>query len=163
MENPSPLWKTAKQDRKGLAIMFIGEYNFTIDAKKRLSIPVKFRQALGDKAVLTRGIDGCLFLYPEQEWTKLAKKIGNLPLGKADARGFSRLMLSGAMEVEIDSLGRILIPDYLKDYAGLEKKVVIAGLYNHIEVWGEDRWNNYKSKAEGEVGNIAERLGDLGV
>jgi len=95
-------------------------------------------------------LDGLSFSLPKKKnGQNLAEKIGNLPLGKADARGFSRLMLSGAMEVEIDTLGRILVPDYLKEYAGLEKKVVIAGLYNHIEVWGEERWGDYKSKAEG--------------
>ncbi len=143
--------------------MFIGEYRYLIDEKKRISIPVKFRKALGKRAILTRGLDGCLFLYPEQEWENLAQKLGSLPLGKADARGFMRIMLAGAMEVSFDNLGRILIPDYLKKYANLSKKTVIVGLYDHIEIWNEDRWEKYRSKAESEVGDIAERLSDLGV
>lgn len=143
--------------------MFIGEYQYSLDDKKRLSIPAKFRRSLGRKAILTRGLDGCLFLYPQREWQKLAQKLGKLPLGQADARGFQRIMLSGAMEVFLDSLGRILIPDYLKKYASLAKRVAIVGLYNHIEIWSEERWKAYQEKTQKEVGNMAERLGQLGV
>ena len=143
--------------------MFIGEYNYSIDEKKRLSIPSKFKGGLGKKAIVTRGLDGCLFLYSQKEWKKLAEKLGKLPLGQADARGFQRIMLSGAMETTIDSLGRILVPDYLKEYASLQKKVVIVGLYNHIELWNERRWKEYQEKSEKEVGNMAERLSELGI
>ncbi|MBZ9572979.1 division/cell wall cluster transcriptional repressor MraZ [Patescibacteria group bacterium] len=143
--------------------MFLGEYTYTIDDKKRLAIPGKFRQLLGKKAVITRGLDNCLFLYPMKEWGKLAKKLSQLPLSQADARGFARIMLAGAMEVNLDRLGRILIPDYLKKYASLQKKVVIAGLYNRIEIWDEKNWNFYKQKTEKEAGDIAERLKELGV
>jgi len=142
---------------------FYGEYTYSIDEKKRLSVPPKFRQVLGKKAVITKGLDQCLFLYPQKEWEKLAKKLSELPLSQADARGFARLMLAGAMEVKIDNLGRILIPDYLKEYAKLEKKVVIAGVYNRIEIWDEKKWKEYKEKTEKEVGDIAERLKELGV
>jgi len=142
---------------------FYGEYIYSIDDKKRLSVPPKFRQVLGKKAVITKGLDQCLFLYPQKEWEKLAKKLSELPLSQADARGFARLMLTGAMEVKIDNLGRILIPDYLKEYAKLEKKVVIAGVYNRIEIWDETKWKEYKEKTEKEVGDIAERLRNLGV
>jgi len=143
--------------------MFIGEYQYSIDDKKRLSIPSKFRRELGQKAIVTRGLDGCLFLYSQIEWKKLAGKLGKLPLGQADARGFQRIMLSGAMETSIDGLGRILIPDYLKKYANLQKKVIIVGLYNHIELWNDKRWKEYQKKSEKEVGNMAERLSQLGV
>jgi len=143
--------------------MFLGEYTYTIDDKKRMAIPGKFRQLLGKKAVITRGLDNCLFLYPSGEWEKLAKKLSQLPLSQADARGFARIMLAGAMEVNLDGLGRILIPDYLKKYASLQKKVVIAGLYNRIEIWDEKNWNFYKQKIEKEAGDIAERLKELGV
>jgi len=143
--------------------MFIGEYTFKLDQKKRLAVPVKFRKELGKKAVITRGLDNCLFLYPQKEWQNLAQKLSTLPMAQADARGFARLMLAGAMEVRLDNLGRILIPDYLKKYASLAKKVVIAGLYNRIEIWDENEWNLYKQKTEKEVGNIAERLKELGV
>ena len=143
--------------------MFIGEYNYSIDEKKRLAIPAKFRQILGKKAVLTRGLDSCLFLYPLKEWASLAEKLSKLPLSQADARGFARLMLIGAMDVNLDNLGRILIPDYLKKYASLKKKVVIAGVYNRIEIWDEAKWQEYKEKTEAGIGNIAERLGELGL
>lgn len=143
--------------------MFLGEYSYTIDEKKRLAVPSKFRLTLGRKAVITRGLDNCLFLYPSKEWQKLAEKLSKLPLSQADARGFARIMLAGAMEVSLDKLGRILVPDYLKEYASLQKKVIIAGLYNRIEIWDEERWNAYKQKTEKEAGDIAERLRELGI
>jgi len=143
--------------------MFLGEYTYTIDEKKRLAIPAKFRQQLGKKAVITRGLDNCLFLYPMKDWKELAEKLAKLPLSQADARGFVRIMLAGAMEVNLDRLGRILIPDYLKKYASLQKKVIVAGLYNRIEIWDEKKWNLYKQKTEKEAGDIAERLKELGV
>jgi len=142
---------------------FFGEYTYSIDEKKRLAIPPKFRKVLDKKAVITKGLDQCLFLYPAKEWGILARKLSQLPLSQSDARGFARLMLAGAMEVEIDNLGRILIPDYLKEYAKLKKKVVIAGVYNRIEIWDEKIWQGYKEKTEKEVGDIAERLKELGV
>lgn len=143
--------------------MFIGEYTYSIDEKKRLAIPAKFRQLLGKKAVITRGLDNCLFLYPAKEWQNLAKKLSKLPLAQADARGFARLMLTGAMEAKLDNLGRILVPDFLKKYAQLKKKVIIAGVYNRIEIWDETKWQEYKNKTETAVGDIAERLKELGV
>ncbi len=143
--------------------MFIGEYTYSIDEKKRLAIPPKLRQLLGKRAVITRGLDQCLFLYPAKEWGSLAEKLSQLPLSQADARGFARLMLTGAMEVNFDNLGRILVPDYLKTYALLKKKVVIAGVFNRIEVWDAKIWQEYKKRTEKEVGDIAERLKELGV
>ena len=143
--------------------MFSGEYTYSIDEKKRLAIPAKFRALLGKKAVITRGLDQCLFLYPAKAWEKLAKKISQLPLAQADARSFARLMLGGAMEVSIDNLGRILIPDYLKNYASLKKKVIFVGLYDRIEVWDEKEFQEYKKKTEMAAGDIAERLKELGV
>jgi MraZ protein len=141
--------------------MFIGEYVYSIDEKKRLAIPVKFRKDLGKIAIVTRGLEECLFLYPQSEWKKLVDKLKKLPLSQSDARGFVRLMLSGAMEINIDNLGRILIPDYLKDYAKLKKKVVLTGVLNRIEIWDEEKWKEYKAKTEKEIGSIAERLKDL--
>ncbi len=143
--------------------MFIGEYLYSIDEKKRLAIPVKFRIVLGKKAVITRGIDNCLVIYPVKEWEKLALKLQNLPSGQLDARGFVRMMLSGAVDVGFDKLGRILIPDYLKDYAFLKKNVAILGLSNRIEIWDQKKWQDYKKKTEMAVGDIAERLKELGV
>ncbi|MFH1129553.1 MAG: division/cell wall cluster transcriptional repressor MraZ [Patescibacteria group bacterium] len=143
--------------------MLIGEYTHIIDDKKRLAIPAKIRKELGAKAVITRGLDNCLFIYPSKEWQKLVEKLSNLPIGQRDTRGFSRLMLAGASEVDLDTLGRVLIPDYLKEYAQLKKNVVIAGVYNRLEIWDEIKWNAFKSQSEKEVDNIAERLGNLGV
>jgi len=143
--------------------MFSGEYTYSIDEKKRLAVPSKFRQLLGKKAVITRGLDNCLFLYPLIVWEKLAKKISQLPLAQSDARSFARLMLGGAMEVKFDNLGRILIPDYLKNYSGLKKKVVFIGLYDRIEVWDDVEFQKYKKKTEMAAGDIAERLKELGV
>jgi len=143
--------------------MFVGEYKHTVDAKKRLAIPAKFRSDLGKKAVITRGLDQCLFVFSGEEWEKLAQKLGSLPLSQHDARGFARVMLSGAFEVEFDQLGRVLIPDYLKEYAGIEKSAVVTGVFNRIEIWDENRWNEYKEKAEKNVGDLAEKLGGLGI
>lgn len=143
--------------------MFIGEYNYSLDEKKRLAMPVKFRSLLGKKAVVTRGLDQCLFIFSTKEWKALAEKISKLPLTQSDARGFSRLMLGGAMEVSIDGMGRILLPEYLKSYAGLEKKTSIIGVLNRIEIWNEDLWNKYKNKTEKEGDNIAEGLKELGI
>lgn len=143
--------------------MFIGEYSYSIDEKKRLAVPQKFRQILGNKAIITKGLDQCLFLFSVKEWGSLAKKLSQMPLAQADARGFARLMLTGAMEVKFDNLGRILIPDYLKNYAFLNKKIVIAGVFNRAEIWDEKIWREYQLKTEKEVGDIAERLKELGV
>lgn len=143
--------------------MLIGEYIHTIDQKKRLAIPAKFRRNLGKKAVITRGLDNCLVIYPMEEWQKLAKKLESLPTSQIDARGFTRIMLSGAADVALDKLGRILIPDYLKDYAFLKKNVAILGLSNRIEIWDEKKWQEYKKKTEMIVGDIAEKLKELGI
>jgi MraZ protein len=143
--------------------MFIGEYNYSIDEKKRLAIPAKSRQALGKKAVLTRGLDNCLVLYPLDEWQKLAKKLENLPSSESDARAFARIMLAGAVDVQLDKLGRILIPDYLKNYAHLKKNVAIIGLSNRIEIWDEKRWLEYKQRTEKQIGDMAQRLKELGI
>ena len=143
--------------------MFIGEYTYSIDEKKRLAIPPKFRSALGKQAFITRGLDHCLFLFPMKAWEEFSEKISKLPLSQADARGFTRLMLAGAMGVSFDALGRILIPDYLKEYAGLGKKVVVAGVSERLEIWDEKKWTEYKEKIEENEGDIAERLKELGV
>lgn len=144
-------------------IMFIGEYVYSIDEKKRLAIPAKFRQLLGKKAVLTRGIDSCLVIYPLEGWQKLAEKLESLPSSQTDARAFARIMLSGAVDVMLDKLGRILIPDYLKNYALFKKNVAIIGLSNRIEIWDEKKWRDYKAKTEKDIGDMAQRLKELGI
>jgi len=113
--------------------------------------------------VVTRGLDKCLFIYTMKAWEELASKLGTLPVGEAGTRSFTRLMLAGAVDVDVDKQGRILIPDYLKEYAGLAKNVVIAGLYNRLEIWDEKKWADYKKNAEKNSDEIAEQLGKLGV
>lgn len=143
--------------------MFIGEYSHSIDAKKRLALPSKFRGELGSKVVVTRGLDDCLFVYPMKVWEVLAEKLGSLPVGEAGTRSFIRLMLSGATDVDMDGQGRVLLPEYLKEYAGLDKEVTVAGLFNRLEIWDVKKWSDYKSEAEKNSGEIAEQLGKLGV
>ena len=143
--------------------MFIGEYQHSIDPKKRLAVPSKFRSELENKVVVTRGLDKCLFIYPMKVWQELAEKLGSIPVGESATRSFVRLMLAGATDVETDRQGRILIPDYLKEYADLDRNVVIVGIYNRLEIWDESRWLEYKKKAEENSDEIAEQLGKLGV
>jgi len=143
--------------------MFIGEYAHNLDDKGRLAVPKKFRGILAKGAVVTRGLDDCLFLYTKVEWTKLAEKLANLPFAQANTRAFGRLMLAGAMDVEIDKQGRIILPEYLRTFAGLTKNVVVAGLYNRLELWDQKKWAAYKQKTERQSTVIAEQMAALGV
>ena len=143
--------------------MLIGEYRYTLDSKKRLAIPAKFRTELGKKVVITKGLDSSLVLYPVKEWKVLSEKLSQLPSSRLDARGFARIMLAGAVDVNLDKSGRILIPQYLKKYAFLKKNVVLLGLSNRIEIWDETRWHKYREKTEKGIGDMAERLEELGV
>lgn len=142
--------------------MFIGEYIHNLDPKRRLSIPAKFRKELGKQAVVTRGLDNCLFLYPMDEWKKFAAKLAELPTGPKDTRSLVRLFLSGAAEVELDSLGRILLPDFLWHYSGIIGEAAIIGVFKRIEIWNKDRWESYKREAERSTDQIAEKLGEIG-
>ena len=142
--------------------MLIGEFQHTLDAKKRVALPAKLRRELGKTAVVTRGLDKCLFVYPLKEWEKVAEKLSELPVGQAANRSFVRLFLAGAAHVEADQLGRILIPDYLKEYAGLSERVVIAGVYKRLEIWDATRWESYKSEIEKQADVLAEKLGEIG-
>ncbi|OIO06596.1 cell division/cell wall cluster transcriptional repressor MraZ [Candidatus Falkowbacteria bacterium CG_4_9_14_3_um_filter_36_9] len=143
--------------------MFIGEYQHNLDNKGRLAVPAKFRASLKGGAVVTKGLDNCLFLYPKKQWDELARKLANLPINQAKARAFTRLMLAGAMEVEFDNQGRISIPEYLRKFSSLKKKSIIAGLYDRLEIWDELLWNKYKLGSEKASADIAETLGSLGV
>lgn len=143
--------------------MFIGEYSHNLDDKGRLAIPVKFRRELAKGAVVTRGLDNCLFLYTKIEWQKLAAKLASLPISQANSRAFARLMLAGAMDVKLDKQGRIILPEYLRQFAQLTKNTIIAGLYNRLEIWEQNVWNQYKGQSESHSGEIAERMGELGV
>lgn len=143
--------------------MFLGEFTHTIDSKKRLAIPTRLRKDLGESVVITRGPDHCLFLYPLAVWEGMAEKLSKLPLGQADTRNFVRFMLAGASEGEFDSLGRIIIPETLRTYAGLGAKAVIVGVFDRIEVWAPERWEEVRRMTEEHADRLAERLGDLGV
>ena len=143
--------------------MFIGEYGHSIDVKGRIAIPSKFRADLKKGAVVTRGLDNCLFIYTMKEWENLAQKLAMLPVSQSNTRAFSRLMLAGAMDVSLDKQGRIIIPEYLRSYADMKKKVIIAGLYNRLELWDEEKWNAYKQQTEKDSNTIAENLEGLGI
>ncbi len=143
--------------------MLLGEYLHNLDTKGRMAIPAKFREKITAGAIITRGLDNCLFLFTSAEWEVLAAKLTALPLAQADSRAFVRLMLAGAMDVSLDHQGRILIPDYLRRYAGLKREVVVTGLYNRIEVWDREAWTAYQWKTESASQEIAERLGELGI
>lgn len=143
--------------------MFIGEYNHNLDEKGRLAVPAKFRSLLEKGAVVTKGLDNCLFLYPKNKWEEIAQKFANLPISQAKARAFARHMLAGAMDVEFDSQGRITLPEYLRKFASLNKKTIIAGLFDRLEIWDEGEWNKYKTTTDKDSGEIAEALGEMGV
>ena len=143
--------------------MLIGEYLHTLDSKKRISLPAKFRKEVGRKVVVTRGLDSCLFMFPLKSWESIAAKLAALPVGAADTRGMSRFLLSGAVETEVDQAGRILIPEYLKDFADLKSRVVLAGVSDRIEIWNEKTWEEYKRRIEKGADQMAQTLGDLGI
>ena len=143
--------------------MFLGEYLHTLDTKKRVSLPVKFRKEVGKNIVVTRGLDNCLFVYSHKDWKKISEKLEQLSIGQSDQRGFNRFLLSGAVEGTVDSVGRILIPDFLKSFAGLKSRVVVTGVNDRIEIWDEKLWEQYKRRIEKQADQMAEKLGDLGV
>lgn len=143
--------------------MFMGEFQHSIDAKGRLIVPAKFREKLGDTFVVTRGLDGCLFGYPLDEWNKLEEKLNEMPLAKKDARLFVRFFYSAATECEIDKQGRINIPQTLRAHAQLEKSCVIIGVSNRIEIWDEARWQSFTKEAEMSFDDIAESMIDFGL
>ena len=143
--------------------MFIGEYQHVLDTKKRVAVPAKFRTQFKKGIVVTRGLDGCLFIYTASEWEKIAEKLGSMPVGEKGTRSFIRMVLAGATDSKLDSQGRILIPEYLKEYAGLDKDVTIAGLFNRLEIWDTKTWDKYKKGAEKNQDEVAEQLGKLGM
>ncbi len=140
--------------------MFMGEYNHSIDAKGRMIVPSKFREQLGEEFVITKGFDGCLYGYTKEEWKNIEEKFRDVTLTSKDARKFLRFFFSGAASCEVDKQGRILIPPVLREYAGLDKEVVTAGVFQRIEIWDKDRWadNNYDDMDE-----IAEHMAELGL
>ena len=143
--------------------MFIGEYQHNLDDKGRIAIPAKFRLLLKKGGVVTKGLDNCLFLYTKDQWRIIAEKLSNLPVSQSKARALARHFLAGAMDLEFDNQGRVTLPEYLRHFAGLKKNVIIAGLYNHLEIWNKDDWDKYKEESEENTNMIAEDLGDLGI
>ncbi len=143
--------------------MFTGEFQHTLDGKGRVIIPSRLRDGLGDSFVITRGLDQCLFVYPSSEWVRLEQKMKQLPFTKKDSRAFSRLFFSGAMEVEADKQGRVLIPQNLRDYAGIEKEVVFIGVSGRVEIWSESSWKNYFGEANDNYEELAEKLVDFDI
>jgi len=143
--------------------MLLGEFKHNLDSKNRLTIPARLRLELGEKPILTRGLDNCLFIYPHRDWELFMEKLNKLPMGQAKARNFKRFILSGACEIEIDEMGRALIPEPLKKYSGITKEVIIIGVGDRIELWNEDVWNKYIAEAEKASGDIAEGLSEFGI
>ncbi len=143
--------------------MFIGEYIHGFDDKNRLSLPVRFRKEMGKRVVITPGLDGCLFVFTLKQWSLIARRLGDSSLLSADNRSFNRYMLGGAREVDLDSIGRILIPDVLKERAHLGAKAAVIGVESRVEIWNEDAWKAYKAKVEAGADQLAEKLGSVGV
>lgn len=143
--------------------MLLGEYQHTLDAKGRLTIPSRLRDGLGERFVVTKGLDSCLFVYPSTEWTALEQKLRSLPLTRSDARSFVRLLFSGALECELDRQGRILLPPNLRDHARLSKEVCLLGVSNRVEIWDQEIWEQYSRQATASFEQAAEQLDDLGI
>jgi len=143
--------------------MFMGEYQHNMDDKGRVIVPAKFRDELGEKFVATRGLDNCLFVYPINEWAILEKKLTSLPITSKNARTFVRFFFSGATECELDKQGRISLPANLRNYANLDKEIVIIGLANRVELWSKDRWDNYLNEVEDSYEDIAATMEELGI
>ena len=142
--------------------MFMGEYNHTIDAKGRLIVPAKFREILGDNFIVTKGLDGCLFVYPNDEWTRFEEKLKSLPLTNKNARQFTRFFLAGAAACEVDKQGRILLPQVLREFVSLEKDVVLVGVASRIEIWSRERWDESMNTYDGDMDEVAENMESLG-
>jgi MraZ protein len=142
-------------------MMFMGEYNHTIDAKGRLIVPSKFREALGDTFVVTKGLDGCLFVYDNEEWQAFEEKLRSLPITNKEARQFARFFLAGAAEVEVDKQGRILVPNILREFAQISKDVVLIGVASRIEIWSKERFEGMASFED--MDEIAEHMAQLGL
>lgn len=142
--------------------MFIGEFSHSIDNKNRIILPVKFRESLGECFIITKGLDGCLYVFPKYEWEILERKLKQLPLTSKDARAFVRFFFSGASEVTIDKQGRALIPQNLLEYAHIEKEVISIGVSNRVEIWSKNQWDNY-NESEINMDEIAGKMLELGI
>ena len=143
--------------------MFIGEYEHSVDEKGRVLVPSKFRAKLGEKVVITKGLESCLYIYTMEEWTKFEEKLSSLPFSSKDARNFTRFFLAGAEECEIDKQGRVLLPSNLRTYASLEKAITSIGVSNRIEIWNTESWNKYNEDESFDASELAEKMASLGI
>ncbi|MDD2400620.1 MAG: division/cell wall cluster transcriptional repressor MraZ [Clostridia bacterium] len=141
--------------------MFIGEYQHTIDDKGRFIMPAKFREALGDWLMITKGLDGCLFVYTRNEWSVLEEKLKKLPFTNSHARAFARYIFGGAVEYELDKQGRVLLTTHLREYANISKEIVLVGVGTRVEIWNKESWNIYSRKAEESYEELAEKMVEL--
>jgi MraZ protein len=161
--------KWNKVERSGTKVqrcgekMFIGEYNHSLDPKNRLIIPAKFREQLGEAFVMTKGLDNCLFVYSINEWSIVEEKLKSLPMTNKDARAFVRFFFAGASECEIDKQGRTLVPSNLKEYANIDKDVVIIGVSTRMEIWSLEQWNKFNNDADISYEDVAEKMSLLGI
>lgn len=156
-------WSEVEEKHRRTVAMFMGEYLHALDAKGRLIMPARFREELGEKFIITRGLDHCLFVYPIDEWRVLEEKVKALPTAKADVRAFVRMLFSGAVEAELDSQGRVLVPQNLREHAAIDKELYVIGVSTRIEIWGKERWENYAAEAEESYEEIAESIVSLGI
>lgn len=143
--------------------MLIGEFTHSLDNKNRLSLPAKFRQEMGKRVILARGLDHSVAIFTIKEWEKIAEKLSEPSMLQADNRNFNRFMFSGAVEVEVDSIGRMLVPDFLKEWGKLGDKVAIIGVQNRAEIWNENAWRERKAEVEKQADTLAEKLGQMGI
>lgn len=143
--------------------MLLGEYEHSIDTKGRIAMPAKLREGLGVKFIITKGLDGCLFVYSMDEWQRVEQKLASLPMSRKTARDFTRFLFGGACEAECDKQGRVLLPANLRRYAALERDVVIVGVGSRAEIWDAVKWQQYNEESAEDVNELAEQLADLGI
>ena len=155
--------KSGEMVKGGDSEMFLGQYQHSIDAKGRLIVPAKFRDGLGERFVVTKGLDNCLFAYPQEEWKVFEEKLKQLPLTNPGARKFVRFFFAGAVECELDNQGRIMVPPHLREYAGLKKDIVSIGVNNRIEIWNKDSWNDYSDEEDYISNELAFEMENLGI
>lgn len=150
-----------QNQNKVVIAVFMGEYNHTIDSKSRLIIPAKFRESLGDEFVISKGMDGCLFVYSNEDWKAFEEKLAELPVTNKEARTFTRFFLAGAASVEVDKQGRILLPANLRTFAGIDKDAVLVGVGKRIEIWSKEKWNSFE--VDDNIDEITAAMEKLGL
>lgn len=147
--------------QSGATGVLIGEFQHLIDEKGRVTVPARLREGLGDKFIMAKGLENCLFLFPMDEWARIQERLKSLSLTRSDARAFTRFLFSGAQEVQVDRQGRVLISPNLREYAALDKEVVLVGVSTRAEIWAKEQWERYKERAEASFAEVAEKLADI--